>query len=392
MRKDVAAAGNADEGFEPTFARDPLGFLDGHHPDRGAMLQTGPGEYLLGDPLDARGVLRNEAGDYDEHSDFFHTRYGLFEPQQARLEIRRETRALLRAHLQARPPGDVQAFVTAQLPAASDWPDAGNRLVYRYLSPILLATDSPASLRGLLDRIVERAVLAGAKARQPRWRRMLLQFDTTLRLSSAIEARQAQADAPPRDLLDVVARAGARWIAPGQRLDELTEVYLSLLFAVAGSVGFVLAWALYLSATHPEREAPPEWRVQEALRLWPVAWQLGRHPATAHRVSGVEVGPADEVVVCPYLVHRHPAYWDRPTAFEPGRWAAPEAWRNPAFIPFGHGPHRCVAADLATGLVGEMLGAILGPHAISVEIRDPQPTVAAAMAPPPFRLAMAVRA
>ena len=118
---------------------------------------------------------------------------------------------------------------------------------------MLLAPDSPASLRRLLDRIVERAVLAGAKARQPRWRRMLLQFDTTLRLSHAIEARQAQADAPARDLLDVVARSGAKWIAPGQRLDELCEVYLSLLFAVAGSVGFVLAWSLYLSATHPDR-------------------------------------------------------------------------------------------------------------------------------------------
>lgn len=392
MRKDAAVAENAAEDFAPAFARDPLAFLDAHDPDQGTVVRTGPGEYLLGDPVGARDVLRNEAGDYDEHSDFFHTRYGLFEPREARLEIRREARALLRAHLQARPPGDVQAFVTAHLPAASEWPDTGNRLVHRYLSPVLLAPDSPASLRRLLDRIVERAVLAGAKARQPRWRRMLLQFDTTLRLSHAIEARQAQADAPARDLLDVVARSGAKWIAPGQRLDELSEVYLSLLFAVAGSVGFVLAWSLYLSATHPGRDVPAEWRVQETLRLWPVAWQLGRHPATSHRVSGVEVGPSDEVVVCPYLVHRHPGYWERPTAFEPERWAAPEAWRNPAFIPFGHGPHRCVAADLATGLVGEMLDAILGPHTVSIQVRDPRPTVAAAMAPPPFRLAMEARA
>lgn len=391
MRKDAAVAGNAAEDFAPAFARDPLAFLDAHDPDQGPVVRTGPGEYLLGDPVGARDVLRNETGDYDEHSDFFHTRYGLFQPREARLEIRREARALLRADLLARPPGDVKAFVAAQLPAASEWPDAGNRLVHRYLSSVLLAPDSPASLRRLLNRIVERAVLAGAKARQPRWRRMLLQFDTTLRLSHAIEARQAQTDAPPRDLLDVVARSGAKWIEPGERLDELSEVYLSLLFAVAGSVGFVLAWSLYLSATHPMRDVPPEWRVQETLRLWPVAWQLGRHPSTAHRVSGVEVGPSDEVVVCPYLVHRHPAYWDRPTAFEPERWAAPEAWRNPAFIPFGHGPHRCVAADLATGLVGDMLDAILGSHIVSVQVRDPRPTVAAAMAPPPFRLTMVAR-
>lgn len=372
------------EKIEASFGRDPLTFLDREFPGAGDVVRTGENEFLLGNPIDARAVLRNKEGRYREHSDFFHTRRGVFGPRAAQLNIRRESRAFLRAHLDSRGPEELAGYLKANLAATSEWPDTGNRLVYRYLLPALLAPDSLPKLRRLLDQIVERAVLANAKSRQPRWRRMLLQFNTTLLLSQAIEARQAQARAQPIDLLDVVACSGE----PGQKLDELVEVFLSFVFAVAGSVGFVLGWTIYLAGTNPDRGAPPEWLVQEAMRLWPVAWQLGRHPTVAHEVSGVSVGTADEVVVCPYLVHRNPEYWPEPAMFQPERWSNPEAWRNPAFIPFGHGPHRCVAAELSSKLVSDILGVITRSHTLKIAVPDTRPTVAAAMAPPPFQLTL----
>jgi cytochrome P450 len=366
------------------FAQDPLQFLDEQFPGNGDAVRTGHNEYLLGNPVDARAVLSNNEGRYGEHSDFFHTRYGSFGPRSTQLKIRRAARLLVRSHLQARDQGELSSFMAANLPLVSDWPDTGNRLTYRFLSPILLAPDGPPKLRKLLDRIVEQAVLANARSRQPRWRRMLLQFNTTLQLSKAIEARQALAREQPLDLLDVVACSAE----PGQRIDELVEVFLSFLFAVAGSVGFVLGWSLYLSGMHPDRKAPPEWVVQEALRLWPVAWQLGRHPTKDHEISGMSVSTTDEVVVCPYLVHRNPQYWSEPTSFQPQRWSTPDAWRNPAFIPFGYGPHRCVAADLSSQLISAMLGEILRSNTLSIEAHEMRPTVAAAMAPPPFRMTL----
>ncbi len=372
------------ENITDRFSQDPLRFLDEHFPCEGDVVKTGQSEYLLGNPIDARAVLRNNAGHYRDHSDFFHTRHGDFGPRSVQLKIRRESRALLQRYLSARDPCALSAFIAANLPSVSDWPDTGNRLVYRYLSPVLLAPDSSPKQRRLLDRIVEQAVLANARSRQPRWRRMLLQFNTTLQLSKAIEARQSLARAQPIDLLDVVACSSE----PGQRLDELAEIFLSFVFAIAGSVGFVLGWSLYLSGTHPDRKAPPEWVVQEALRLWPVAWQLGRHPMQEHQVSGVNVSTTDEVVVCPYLVHRHPQYWSEPTSFQPQRWSAAESWRNPAFIPFGYGSHRCVAADLSSQLVSAMLDAITQSNTVSIVVRDTRPIVAAAMAPPPFRLSL----
>lgn len=372
--------------FASSFGQDPLKFLDQEFAVAGEVVRTGEKEYLLGNPHDARAVLRNNDGNYREHSDFFHTRRGVFQPRSEQLRMRRESRAFLRHYLDRRQ-AELPAFIAAHLNLASEWPDTGNRLAYNFLLPALLSPDSPPKLRRLLDQIVERAVLANARARQPRWRRMLLQFRTTLLLSGAIEARQALASPEPIDLLDVVARTAE----PGQRIDELTEVFLSFVFAAAGSVGFVLAWSIYLMGSHPEREAPPEWVVQEALRLWPVAWQLGRHPIREHEVSGVQVGAGDEVVVCPYLVQRNPQYWQEPAAFRPERWADPETWRNPAFIPFGHGPHRCVAADLSSRLVSDMLGIIAGSNSLTVAVRDARPTVAAAMAPPPFHLTLQPR-
>ena len=377
LKEDIAAH----------FHQDPLQFLDERFPGHGEAVRTGRNEYLLGNPIDARAVLRNNEGFYGEQSDFFHTRYGNFGPRSSQLNIRRAARLLVRSHLRTRDQSELFSFIEANLPQVSDWPDTGNRLAYRFLSPILLAPDSPPKLRKLLDRIVEQAVLANARSRQPRWRRMLLQFNTTLQLSKAIEARQMLAREKPIDLLDVVACSAE----PGQRIDELVEVYLSFLFAIAGSVGFVLGWSLYLSGMHPDRKAPPEWIVQEALRLWPVAWQLGRHPTKDHEVSGVSVSTADEVVVCPYLVHRNPQYWSEPTSFQPQRWSTPDAWRNPAFIPFGYGPHRCVAADLSSQLVSAMLGAILHSNTLSIEAHETRPTVAAAMAPPPFRITLRPR-
>jgi cytochrome P450 len=372
---------------EASYSRDPLGFLDQHFPADGDIVRTGPREFLLGDPIGARDVLRNAAGEYHEHSDFFHTRDGLFGPREAQLDVRREARKLLREFIDAQTPQTLSALVGEAVAPVSDWPDAGNRLTYRLFSPLLLAPGESPKLRALFDRIVERAVLAGARARQPVWKRMLLQFETTYRLSGAIDARRRDRREEARDLLDVIARAGGE----DDRTAMRSEVFLSFLFAASGSVGFVLAWSLYLLGTHRVRDVPMAWVVQEALRLWPVAWQFGRHPAKPHRVSGQDVDAGDEVVVCPYLVHRNPEYWSDPTQFRPERWGDAEAWRNPAYIPFGHGPHRCVAADLSTRLIANLLDALHARGDIVVEPLGAHPTVAAAMAPPPFRLRLVPR-
>src|ERR1700686_4932593 len=148
------------------FHQNPFDFLDRELPSSGGMVQTGAKEFSVGDPMAARAVLLNQGKLYQEDSDFFTTRIGLFGPRDAQLHIRRESRALLRNFLDGHGGEALISLVKVSVPGVSEWPDTGNRLVYRYLRPLLLAPDSPPKLLRLLDDIVEGAVLKRSSLRR----------------------------------------------------------------------------------------------------------------------------------------------------------------------------------------------------------------------------------
>jgi cytochrome P450 len=55
------------------------------------------------------------------------------------------------------------------------------------------------------------------------------------------------------------------------------------------------------------------------------------------------------VVVSPWLVHRHPKYWEKPEYFDPDRFSA-ERERDiipGTYLPFGLGPRVCTGRSLA---------------------------------------------
>jgi cytochrome P450 len=335
----------------------------------------------VAEPGAAKAVLVNGEGLYEEHADFFQTAEGMLGPRAVQQEIGREARALLKAYLAARAER-LPEVLRQSLSAESDWPDTGNRLMYRHLSDALVSPDGPASLRDTVGAVVERAVRAGVRERTPWFKRWRFRRHVRRELVQAIRARRERQDGPPRDLLDVVVRAAG----PDAPVALLAEVFLSCVFAVAGSVGFVLGWSLYLWGTHPCPEAEPAWVVREALRLWPVAWMLSVRPATAHTVAGASVTPDDTVVVCPYLVHRHPAHWPEPESFRPERW---EGTRSPpAFIPFGWGAHTCPAALLSVELVEDVLRLLSRTYRWTVTAHGTRPIFGPALAPPRFTLSV----
>ncbi|MFL6201331.1 MAG: cytochrome P450 [Thermoanaerobaculia bacterium] len=361
------------------FRRDPVGYLDRTFPGAGDAFWLPGRQLCVAEPAVARSVLINGDGLYEEHADFFHTRRGVFGPRPAQIQIGRSARTLLRGYLLAHA-GEL-AEAVRRLPLSSEWPDAGNRLIYRHLVDILISPDSPAPLRRLIDAVLERAVLAGARQRYSRLRRAVFRFRVERTLAHAVEERRKRTG-EPADLLDVVVR-GAGPEAPAV---ELAEVFLSFLFSIGGSVGFVLGWSVWLLGTNPRTDAPPAAIVLEALRLWPVAWMLGRQPARPHEVAGVEVTPRDLVVVCPYLVHRHPRYWNEPASFRPERWAGSPDLQ--AFIPFGWGPHTCVAGSLSMQLVEDVLKTLVDGQELTVTSQDNRPCVGPALAPPRFTLGL----
>jgi cytochrome P450 len=304
-------------------------------------------------------------------------------PREVQQRIGREAKELLAGFVQANA-ARLDGLARTHLSPSSDLPDAANHLLYDYFRPALVVAQTSPRLQPALDDVVRHAVLAGARERRSRWQRALLRRRAHGLLAAEITARRRQSE-PARDLLGVVAMATAR-THPAQ---QAAEVFLSLLFATAGSVGFLLAWSLCLMGAHaPDPRIPLSAIVREAARLWPVAWLFGRVAARRHRIGPATVEPGETVSVCTYLVHRHPGHWNQPNAFQPQRW---ERHSPGAFLPFGWGPHACTGAALSLGLVEELLRVITERYHVSVAIGDPRPHTGPALAPPRFVLNLSER-
>jgi cytochrome P450 len=71
---------------------------------------------------------------------------------------------------------------------------------------------------------------------------------------------------------------------------------------------------------------------------------MTRKAASADLLGGYFVLAGTEIYISPYLLQRHPRYWEDPDRFDPGRFAAAESRdRHPlATCPFGAGPRNCI--------------------------------------------------
>ncbi len=330
----------------------------------GPILRRRPGVVYVADPVEAKAILAGADGRYHDQSDFFHTSNGMVEPRGTQREIAVAARDLLRDHWTRLPATPVPAD------RVSAWPDAGNLLVYNSFRDVLVP---PGALRSLVDQVVRHTVLA--ERRQP-----TSVLRTRVRRALVAELSRRRAGTERHTLLDILATAapsGPSYTA----LARLAEVYLSFVVAVAGWLGLVLGWSVYLLGTNPAPAAPAD-VVREALRLWPVRWHLNRSPTGPHQLGDLPVTVADEVVVCAYLVHRDERQWPAPENFCPSRWSGrPE---QEAFIPFGWGPHACVAGDLTIDVVADVLRLL--PDGWKIETHEDRPHITATLAPPAFTL------
>ncbi|MEV6947444.1 cytochrome P450 [Streptomyces sp. NPDC051172] len=363
---------------------DRLALLAAEFDEAHDVWRSATGAVCVAEPEAVRAVLGNRHGTVVETSDFFHNRHGVFGPRSAQIAIGRAARELMRRHLDAQR-SELPGLVGELLAPHSEWPDAGNLLVLRHLREALLHREAPGHLHRTVDAIVARAVLAGARRRHSAASRLIFRRRALRALHTEICTRQERlrqhgGGTGPRDLVDVVVDGGGPTADP----DDLVEVYLSFLFATVGSIGFALGWSVHLLGTHPDRAAAdPSWTVRETLRLWPVAWLFARTPSRVQEVGGTQVTPRDRLLVCSYLVHRHPGHWERPDEFLPQRWATgvPDA----AYLPFGHGPHTCAGATVTVRLLEDLVGLLSRDWRVSVAPHDGDgPQVGPALAPPRF--------
>ncbi len=190
-----------------------------------------------------------------------------------------------------------------------------------------------------------------------------------------------------QSLIDARDRHTGEPMADRQIRDEV----FTLIVAGHETTASALSWTWLLVANNPEvtarlraevdgasddeRAHPDPARfvyaqqvIAEALRLYPPGWLLTRRANEAASIAGVDVRPGDDVLISPYLVHRHPDFWPDAERFDPDRFAADQAASRSRFcyLPFGLGPRACIGEPLA---LAEMLAHVVTlAHACSVEM------------------------
>ncbi|RSS66113.1 cytochrome P450 [Streptomyces sp. WAC06614] len=170
------------------------------------------------------------------------------------------------------------------------------------------------------------------------------------------------------DLLSLLA--AARDTDSGDAFDatELRDQVLIFLLAGHETTATSLAFALHLLGRHPEQQerAREEVRtvlgdrtpqaadldrlpyltqvLKEAMRLYPAAPVIGRRAVAEAEVAGRRIPAGADVILAPWVTHRHPDHWADPERFDPDRFTPEAEAARPryAWFPFGGGPRACI--------------------------------------------------
>lgn len=189
-----------------------------------------------------------------------------------------------------------------------------------------------------------------------------------------------RAEGPPparddRDMLDVLMSVKHTDGSPRFSADEITGMFISMMFAGHHTSSGTAAWTLIELLRHPDvlsavvdeldqlyadgsavsfqalREIPKlESVVKEALRLHPPLILLLRVANDDFEVNGFSIRRGDFVGATPAISNRLPEDFPEPDTFDPARYGEPrqeDLVNRWTWIPFGAGRHRCVGAAFA---------------------------------------------
>jgi unspecific monooxygenase len=203
------------------------------------------------------------------------------------------------------------------------------------------------------------------------------------------------ADAPPRDLFDLMGAARDPETGAAFSDEQLGDQVATMILAGHETTATALFWALYLLALDPgtQEQLAAEVRgaavndvsdverlkftravIDETMRLYPPAFLIARAAAGPDTIAGLPVRKNDIVLIAPWLLHRHEKLWQDPNAFIPARFmpGSPPPDRF-AYLPFGVGPRICVGAHFALVEATLALAKVIG--AFRVELLDKEPVL-----------------
>jgi sterol 14-demethylase len=190
-----------------------------------------------------------------------------------------------------------------------------------------------------------------------------------------MEGREPKPPREDRDLLDVLMSIKEEDGTPKFSADQVTGMFISMMFAGHHTTSGTAAWTLIELLRHPGvldgvvgeldelyadgsevsfqalRAIPMlESTIKEALRLHPPLILLLRVAKSDQEVVGHRI-PAGTMIGCSLTVSNRIAEdFPEPDAFRPERYIAPreeDVLNRWTWVPFGAGRHRCVGANFA---------------------------------------------
>jgi cytochrome P450 len=175
------------------------------------------------------------------------------------------------------------------------------------------------------------------------------------------------------DLLSMLLAARDEETGEGMTDEQLRVEVMTFLLAGQETTSLALTWTWYVLSQHAvvqrrlEEEVDavlgerrPEYSdleklrftrmvIEEAMRLYPPAWGFSRQAMADDRLGDFHLPRGWLVFVIPYVLHRLPAFWHNPEAFDPQRFAPEQSAQRPKFVylPFGAGPRQCIGNHFA---------------------------------------------
>jgi cytochrome P450 len=195
-------------------------------------------------------------------------------------------------------------------------------------------------------------------------------------LRAAVEdviSRRRRTPSDRVDLLSMLMSARDEETGEGMTDDQLRVEVTTFLLAGQETTALALTWIWYLLSQHPaaqrrlEEEVdavlnghPPDYTdlanlpyarmvIDEALRLYPPAWGFSRQALADDELGGFHLPRGWLAFVIPYVLHRLPAFWPEPDAFDPERFRPERIAERQKFtyLPFGAGPRQCIGNHFA---------------------------------------------
>jgi cytochrome P450 len=189
-----------------------------------------------------------------------------------------------------------------------------------------------------------------------------------------IAAREQTLAEAPTDLLSRLVAAKDADDGAGLTPAEVRDEVITIFMAGYETTAVTMTWVWYLLSQHPEVEAKlhaeldavlgdrapdaadvpklayARMIIEETMRLYPPAPGISvRRALEADELCGARIRAGTQIIVSPWVLHRHRKLWNDPLRFDPERFAPEQSVNRPrfAYLPFGGGPRVCIGATLA---------------------------------------------